>query len=59
MALVPEFKFFEVCIDSDKKQIMIKALDNYLESLRISQASIIKLRETQWLKEEIENMKMC
>lgn len=57
--LIPEFKLFNVCLDSDKKQIMIKALDKYLESLQISQASMIKLRETQWLKEEIEKMKIC
>lgn len=59
MALVSEFKLFEVCLDSDKKVIMLKALDKYLESLQESQASKIKLRETQWLKEEIEKMKEC
>lgn len=57
--LVPEFKLFNVCLDSDKKQIVIKALDNYLESLQKSQASRIKLHKTQWLKEEIEKMKIC
>lgn len=59
MALVPESKLFEVCLYSDKKHIMIKALDKYLWSLQESQASRIKLRETQWLKEEIEKMKIC
>lgn len=59
MALVPEFKLFEVCLYSDKKVIMLKVLDNYLGSLQESQASKIKLRETQWLKEEIEKMKTC
>lgn len=59
MALIPEFKLFEVCLDSDKKAIMIKALDKYTESLESSQASKIKLREVRWLKEEIEKMKMC
>ena len=59
MALVPEFKLFEVCLDLDKKMIMIKALDNYIDSLQDVQASRIKLRETYWLKEEIEKMKVC
>lgn len=59
MALVPESKLFNVCLDSGKKQIMIKVLDNYLGLLQESQASKIKLRETQWLKEEIEKMKTC
>lgn len=59
MPLVPEFKLFEVCLDTEKKNIMIKALDNQLDLLERSQASEIRKRETRWLKEEIEKMKVC
>jgi len=57
--MVPEFRLFEVCLDVEKKDIMIKALENQLDSLEKIQASRIIIRETKWLKEEIEKMKTC
>lgn len=57
--IAPEFRLFEVCLDRDKKDIMINALDNQLDLLERSRASSIRMRETKWLKDEIEKIKIC
>lgn len=59
MPLVPGFRLFETCLDREKKSIMVKALDNQLDLLEKSRASEIRIRETRWLKDEIEKMKIC
>lgn len=59
MPLVPEFRFFETCLDKEKKNIMIGALESHLILLEKSNASEIRIRETRWLKDEIEKMKTC
>lgn len=59
MPFVPEFRLFEVCLDPEKKQTMLKALDNQLELLERIQASKIKVREVKQLKADIEKMKVC
>lgn len=59
MPLIPEFRLFNICLDREKKNIMVKALDNQLDLLERSRASEIRIRETRWLKDEIEKMKIC
>ena len=54
-----EGRFFEVCLNRERKDIMIKALDTYLDKLIERQASKSVIQKVTWLKEEIENMKMC
>lgn len=59
MPSVQEFRLFEVCLSSEKKNIMIRALDNYLDMLERIQASKIKKESAKLLKDEIDKMKEC
>lgn len=56
---IQEFRLFEVCIDAEKKDIMLKALENQLDLLEKIQASKIRVQEVKQLKEEIEKMNVC
>lgn len=57
--MIGQWCLFEVCLDQEKKSIMIKALSNQLDLLDRSGASNIVMRETKWLKDEIEKMRTC
>jgi hypothetical protein len=59
MPIAPKNKLFSVCLEGSKKDIMIMALDSYLDSLESRQASRMIIREARWLKEEIEKMRLC
>lgn len=59
MPIISEFRLFEVCLDEEKKDIMIRALDNQLYILERSRALRMKILEVQQLKEEIERTKVC
>ena len=59
MANTEQWHLFEVCLDPEKKSIMIKALEDQLDLLERSGASRIRTQETRQLKEEIEKMKIC
>lgn len=59
MVVAFEGRFFEVCLDKERKDIMIKALDIYIDRLEEGQASRNLTQRVRWLKEEIENMKTC
>lgn len=59
MPIASEEKLFTVCLNREKRDIMIKALDTYLDKLEKIQASRIVTRETRLLKEEIEKMRTC
>jgi len=59
MAVAFEERFFDVCLDRERKDMMIKALDVYIDRLEERQVSINSTQRVRWLKEEIENMKTC
>jgi hypothetical protein len=59
MAAIFEGRFFDVCLDRERKDIMIKAIDIYIDRLEEGQASRSLTQRVRWLKEEIENMKTC
>ena len=54
-----EGRFFDVCLDRERKDIIIKALNIYLDRLIESQGSRSVMQKVTRSKEEIENMKMC
>lgn len=57
--LITEDKLFDVCLNKEKRDAMLRALDIYLDRLERVQASRAVIRETIWLKKEIEKMKIC
>lgn len=54
-----ELKLLYICLDKEKKETMIRALDSYLDSLEKVQASRMAIRDVIQLKQEIETMKIC
>lgn len=54
-----EDKIFNVCTDREKRDMMIRALETYLEKLEDRQASRMITQRATWLKEEIEKMEIC
>jgi len=59
MPVIHERRLFEVCLDRSKKDLVLKAIDTYLDRLEKIRASRIVIRETLQLKQAIEKIKIC
>lgn len=59
MSVFPEQKLFSVCLEPDKKQMMLKALDTQLDILVGVQGSDIMIKRYKWLREEIYKTDIC
>lgn len=59
MVVAFEGRFFDVYLDIERKEIMVKALDVYIDILEEGQASRSLTQRVRCLKEEIENVKTC
>ena len=59
MSVFPEQKLFSVCLEPEKKQMMLKALDNQLDILVKAQGSDIMIKRYKWLREEIYKTDIC
>lgn len=59
MPKIAELRLFEVCLEEEKKLVMLKALDNRLDFLERSKASRIAMEDARHLIEEIQKMKTC
>jgi len=59
MSVFPEQKLFSVCLESEKKNMIIKALDTQLDILIENHYSEKMIEKYRWLKEEIDKMNIC
>lgn len=59
MSTFPEQKLFSTCLEPEKKQMILKALDIQLDVLTTTQGSEKTTQRYRWLKEEIEKMDIC
>ena len=54
-----EQKLFSVCLEPEKKQMMLKALDTRIDVLIESQSSEKEAQRYRWLREEIGKTSIC
>jgi hypothetical protein len=59
MSIFSEQKLFSVCLEQEKKQMILKAIDTQLGILMETQGSEKTIQRYRWLKEEINKMDMC
>lgn len=59
MSIFPEQKLFSVCLELEKKQMILKALDTQLDMLVGVQGSDIMTKRYRWLREEIYKTDIC
>jgi hypothetical protein len=59
MSIFSEQKLFSVCLEPEKKQMILKALDTQLNVLETIQGSEKVAQRYRWLKEEIDKMDIC
>lgn len=50
---------FDICLDTERKGILVEALDNYINKLEKDQASKIKIDQARFLKEDLEKIRVC
>jgi hypothetical protein len=59
MSVFSEQKSFSVCLELEKKQMILNAIDTHLGMLLETQGSEKTIQVYRWLKEEIREMSMC
>lgn len=59
MSVFSEQKLFSVCLEQEKKQMILNALDTQLGVLMETRGSEKTIQRYRWLKEEIDKMNMC
>jgi hypothetical protein len=59
MSTFSEQKLFSVCLEQEKKQMILKAIDSQLDVLVDNQYSEKTTQRYMWLKEEIGKMSVC
>ena len=59
MSIFSEQKLFSVCLEQEKKQMILKALDAQLSITETTQGSENVAQRYRWLKEEINKMNIC
>ena len=57
--LSEEHKLFSTCLEPDKKQMMLKALDTHIDTLVKFQCSEKESQRYKWLREEIDKTNIC
>lgn len=59
MSVFPEQKLFSVCLEPDKKNMILKALNVQIDVLITVESSGKTIQQYRWLKEEIEKTCIC
>jgi hypothetical protein len=59
MSLFSEQKLFSVCLEQEKKRMILNALNTELDILLDTQCSEKTIQRYRWLKEEIGKMNVC
>jgi hypothetical protein len=59
MSTFYEQKLFSVCLEPEKKQMILKALDTQLGVLMETQGSEKTIQRYRWLREEINKTNVC
>ncbi len=59
MSVFSEQKLFSICLEPEKKQMILKALDTHIDTLIDLQSSEKTVQQYEWLKKEIDKMNVC
>lgn len=59
MTVFSEQKLFSICLDQEKKQMILKAVDTQIDILINLRSSEKTIQRYTWLKEEIDKMNVC
>lgn len=54
-----EEKLFSACLDAEKKQMILKALDTQLNMITETKCSEGMIQKYRWLKEEVGKIGIC
>jgi len=52
-------KLFDVCLDKEKKKMVLNTIDNYISKMVKVQSSKKELQRYRWLRDEIDKVSVC